>query len=341
MASELALVERQLFTLGPSFDQVLRPIGIPAERIIRSVVIQCERTPRLLECTLPSILQAATTGAILGLEADGHTGQGFLIPFRDKGTLKAQWQTGYKGFVTLGARVGLTIDGAVVREGDAFDFQEGSDAFVKHKKAPGSRGQRIVWAWACATAPGRTPIVKVLDIDEIRDVMARSPAVKAGQQTPWRDEAIGFPAMAEKTAKRRLARSLPLSVYQMAARIDEAHEEQGKHAFLHPEKGIVIDAVAEPVGIVQPDATSDMLAELPAGPAFYVLSAPPSGERRRFPTIEAWRGFFEDIVPRMSRREGIEHLRDANAKNFDDYSRQYVSEVNAVVALIDGRLRRL
>jgi len=45
--------------------------------------------------------------------------------------------------------------------------------------------------------------------------------------------------MCEKTAKRRLRRDMPLSVYQSAARMEEAHEEQGLHSWIHPDKGVM------------------------------------------------------------------------------------------------------
>jgi recombination protein RecT len=94
----------------------------------------------LLQCTPISVIQAATTGAVLGLEADGATGQGYLVPFRRKGRGRfAQWLTGYKGYNTLAARVGLTINGDVVREGDFFDWEKGSAGFVRHKPSLAAR----------------------------------------------------------------------------------------------------------------------------------------------------------------------------------------------------------
>src|SRR5260370_31572068 len=102
--------------LRPQFDELLRPTGVPAERIIRTVLISCERTPQLLECTPISVIQSATTFAVLGLEADGVTGQGYLVPFNNtkKRVKEAQALIGYKGYNTLRARSGLTIDGQPV-----------------------------------------------------------------------------------------------------------------------------------------------------------------------------------------------------------------------------------
>lgn len=346
MATELALIERQLTPLAPMFTELLKSTGVSAERIIRSVLISCERTPRLLDCTPGSVIQAATTGAVLGLEADGHTGQGFLVPFRDnkRGLLLAQWQTGYKGYNTLAARVGLTVDGEVVREGDGFDFELGSTAYVKHKKKLGAgTGRRIIASWAVASAPGRNPVVVVLDIDEIMAVKDRSQAAKArggdAEFSPWNDASgPGFAAMAGKTAKRRLGRSLPLSAFIGAARIDEAHEEQGRHAFLHPDRGLVIDGEAQQlVGNAQPSPPADMLPGLAAPPSFKIRSV--TGAMQSLPTIEAWRAAMQQFVEGIRSAESLERFRDINALGFEDYCREHPADVRAIIELIDRKLR--
>jgi recombination protein RecT len=232
-SNELAILERQLAPLSPHFSQVL-PKTLPVERLIRTIVISAQRLPKLLECDRQSLFNAAMSAACLGLEVDGVTGQAYLIPFKGR----AQLVVGYKGYNTLAARSGITITGAVVREGDEFDYQLGSAAYVRHKPK-GSKG-RITHAWACAQSIDRPAVVQVLDIDELMSVKAKSPGA-ARSDSPWNDPSIGFPAMCEKTAKRRLARSMPLNVMQQAARMDEAVDEQGAPAWISPDKGVVID----------------------------------------------------------------------------------------------------
>lgn len=342
MSNALATIERALSPLAPQFDQLLRPIGVPAERIIRSVLISCERTPKLLECTPLSIIQGAGTLAVLGLEADGFTGQAWLVPFRDHGIYKAQPLVGFKGYNTLAARVGLTVDGEVVREGDSFEFELGTAAFVRHKKQLGAgTDRRIIGAWAAATAPGRNPIVVVLDIDEILAVKARSQAAKSrgGDEafSPWNDPAVGFPAMSGKTAKRRLARSLPLSVYINAARVDEAHEEQGAHAWIHPEKGLVIDGVGQPLADPQPAPVAPQALAKP--PSFRVTRL--DGTTYDCNTIEEWRGKMQMAVRSIARHERIERFRDLNAPRMDDYAEKYAGDVRAVSYEIERRLKEI
>src|ERR1700719_1423116 len=233
MGNDLAVLESQFKPLAPKFEQVLNGI-MPASRLIRTVMISCERTPKLFECDRQSLFNAAMTFAVLGLEVDGVTGQGYIIPF--KGV--AQPVIGYKGMNTLGARSGLTISGGVVREGDEFEYREGSHAFLRHKRKLGDESRRqIIASWATASSKDRPGTVKILSITEILAIKAKSPR---GTQPPWADDAIGFPAMAEKSAKRRLARDMPLNVFQAAARMEEAFEEQGTPSYIHPDKGVVV-----------------------------------------------------------------------------------------------------
>jgi recombination protein RecT len=271
MANDLVLLENQLKPLAPRFAQVLGNT-MPVERLMRTVMISVERLPLLLECDRQSIFNAAMSAACLGLEVDGVTGQAFLIPFKGK----AQLVIGYKGFNTLAARSGITVTGGVVREGDKFEYELGSSAFVRHVPVLGNKG-RIIGAWAVGAAHGRPPIPSVLSIDDLMGVKARSPGAKRSD-SPWNDQVIGFPAMSEKTAKRRLARSMPLNVMQLAARLDEAFEEQGQAAWISPDKGVVLEGevIAPRHSTITPLA-EDLISPPSAPAANAVGSAPHSG----------------------------------------------------------------
>lgn len=253
MANEIALLEQQFQPLVPHLQQVLAS-RMPVERLVRTVLISVERLPALLQCNRQSLFNAAMSAAVLGLEVDGVTGQAFIIPFKNK----AQLVIGYKGYNTLAARSGLTITGGVVREGDDFKFDEARGLIEVNRKL-GKEGERkIIAAWAKAAANDRPAVVKVLSIDEIMSIMAKSPGAKR-DESPWRDPEIGFPAMAEKSAKRRLARSMPLNVMQSAARMEEAFEEQGVGSRIDPERGVVVDVL--PASEASETPTKDMLIE--------------------------------------------------------------------------------
>lgn len=256
MPSNIAILENQLTPLAPRFEAALAGL-LPVPRLIQSVLISVERTPALLDCTPDSILRSAMSAACLGLPIDGVTGQCFMIPFREKGTPKAQLVVGYKGYNTLAARGGMTVAGSVVREGDDFEYELGSTPFVRHRPKLGNPG-RIIAAWATATHNDRPPLVSILGIDDILAIKSRSPGAKRND-SPWNDTLVGFPAMSEKSAKRRLSRSMPMDYaplrqFHIAATMDEATEERGLTASV-TERGLEIDGKAERIGNFEPSET--------------------------------------------------------------------------------------
>ncbi len=257
MPNDLIVLEQQLAPLAPHFEQALAGV-MPVDRLIRTAIISVERNPYLLECDRQSFFNTIMSAGVLGLEMDGVTGQCFPVPFKKR----VQLVIGYKGYNTLGARAGLTITGEVVREGDDFDYQLGTGAFVKHKPKLGNKG-RIIGAWAQAGALGRPPVISVLGIDELLEIKRKSPGA-AKSDSPWNNEAIGFPAMCSKSAKRRLCRSTPLNVMQLAARMEEAFEEQGKQAFIKPDGQLVIEGEESPIATVHHDNHTPEAAMLTA-----------------------------------------------------------------------------
>jgi recombination protein RecT len=287
MSNDLVAFENQLKPLAPVFAEVLGQT-MPVARMMRTVVVSCERNPRLLGCERQSLLNAAMTFAVLGLEVDGVTGQGFLVPFKDKrrGAEVVQPIIGYLGYNTIAARAKLTITGRVVREGDGFEFDEGR-GYVEHVRKLGDESKRrIIAAWAKASSNDRPPAVRVLSIDELMAVKAKSPR---GMEPPWADPAIGFPAMCEKTAKRRLRRDMPLSAYQLGATMEEAHEERGEHSWIHPEKGVMIEGEA-----IRPNHTSNT-------PTAQDLISPPSLQEEARMAAERGRDTFAAFCRRLTK----------------------------------------
>lgn len=238
MANELIVIERDMKPMIPHFQEALAG-RMPVQRLVRTVLVSLERTPKLLDCTRQSIFNAAMSAAVLGLEVDGITGQAFLIPY---GTT-AQLVIGYKGMNTLGARSGYTITASAIREGDEIAYQKGTGAFLRHVPVLGSKN-RTIGFWSVAESKSLPAIIEVLSIDDILAVKAKSPGAKKSD-SPWNDSTIGFPAMGEKTVRRRLSRSMPLNAqtqeYHLAARMEEAFEEQGLPASIGPDRILRIE----------------------------------------------------------------------------------------------------
>lgn len=249
MASNVAIIERALQPLESRFDALLRGSVIDAKALIQQVLVSVERSPKIALCTPQSIINGTNTAAVLRLPIDGATGQFFLLPFDLKGTMVAQPAVGYKGYNTIAARGAVTITAGIVREGDKeWEYREGTGGFIHHTRKLDNDG-RIIAAWALASANDRPAVPVILGIKEINTIMERSPAMRPGGDvggfSPWKDPKIGFPAMAEKTAKRRLARSIPWQIddgrYLTAARIEEAHEEQGAYSYIGGRGEVVLE----------------------------------------------------------------------------------------------------
>jgi recombination protein RecT len=301
---ELAIIEQTLRPLTPHFAEALRPSGIAPERLVRTVLVSLERMPSLISCDRQSIINAAMSAAVLGLEVDGVTGQAYLIPFQRR----AQLVIGYKGFNTLAARSGITINGSVVREGDAFEYQLGTGGYIRHRPKLTDRG-RIVAAYAYAESRDRPPIIGApLSIDDIMAIKDKSPGSKRSE-SPWNDPDIGFPAMAEKSAKRRLARAMPLNVMTLAARMDEAHEEQGLHAWVHPTKGVQVEG--EAVVLVERDNTKPKLER----PRYLLIGS--DGTEVEKATVEQWQSALSYALQRIPSAERLAAFNERHRAIFD------------------------
>lgn len=309
MATELALIERELTSRKPILMEVL-PKELPPQRLIRTIIIACEKTPRLLTCTMPSIISSAYTAAVLGLEVDGVTGQGFLVPYGGAAT----FQVGYKGYATIGARSGIAVNSGVVREGDDFQYELGTDGFVRHRPSlDGRQGRRIIAAWATGTAIGRPPIFAVMPYPDILEIMKKSAGAKK-PESPWNDlQGRGHEAMCAKTAIRRMGSAVPVIAFQQAVFIDN-QSDLGKRAYLRPDGATVIDA--------------DVVEEKPGSP--YPRSAPIAGltvDPR--PKPEATKGV----------REIIAELRAMSKEQADQWAADNAPRL-AAMAAGDERQRR-
>lgn len=260
---DLGNLEENLVMLAPRFDAVLgNGTSMDSKRLIQTLLISCERSPKLMKCTRSSLIMGAMTFATLRLPIDGASGQGFLLPFAGV----AQPAIGYKGYNTIAGRSGFSINAGTVREGDKWDYQEGSGGFVMHKRVLDSKAPIIAF-WAVAEAKERPPLVSILGIGEVNAIMQKSPAVRAKAETPWNDATIGFPAMGQKSARRRLARGMPWDVdegrFLLAARMEEAFEEQGKRSYLEGPRMMIEGEAGNGVFDVttpEPPKASDLMA---------------------------------------------------------------------------------
>lgn len=231
----LTLVRDELRLRTHQFEAVL-PDHLPVARLERMVLSAVQINRKLLECDRSSLWRSVMTAATLGLEPDGVTGQGYLIPFRGK----VVFVPGYKGLVTLAANAGYIVRGHVVRKADFIDVHYGLEESITHKpvlNAGRDQGMNpIVGAYASARHSNLPPAFEWMDLNDILRIRDRSEgykaAIKFGHSTPWDTD---FAEMARKTPVRALADQLPLSVQRAVA--IEAMYDAGKRAYATKKPG--------------------------------------------------------------------------------------------------------
>jgi recombination protein RecT len=173
-----------------------------AERFIRLTANAARTTPKILQCHPGTVVNALLFFAQLDLEPASALGHGWLVPYGKV----CQPIVGYRGFIELALRVPMYVgvEAHVVREGDAFDWQQGTEPRIVHRPNFGGRGE-VCGAYAIVTRADGGKQSDVVDREEIDAVRARS---KASDDGPWKTD---FAEMAKKTAVRRLAKYLRLS----------------------------------------------------------------------------------------------------------------------------------
>lgn len=215
--------------------------GLTADRLVRIALTECTRTPRLLECTAESLVAAVLTSAQLGLEPDGTLGRAYLIPFRNrkKGVIEAQLQVGYQGLKELALNTDAvqSISATVVREGDEFSWQRGTDPKIEHvpkfvKPRPADlepdeikswnrfHGPPIIAVYAIAQIKGLDrPEFEVMSTEEVEQIRRMS---KQPDSPMWTGH---WPMGARKTVVKRFCKLLPASTsLQKAVALDDMAE---------------------------------------------------------------------------------------------------------------------
>lgn len=244
-ARPIDTVRAALEKMKPQLAMAL-PRHLTPDRLLRVAMSAIQNTPKLLECDRTSLYSAIMTCAQLGLEPDGVLGQAYLIPYGNK----VQFIPGYRGLIALARNSGevLSIQAHEVCERDTFTYRFGLRAELDHVPAAGDRGA-VTHFWAMAEFKGggnHWDVMTKAEVDAIRDGsqgyrMAKRFAKDGVVNSPWVQHYV---EMGKKTAVRRIAKYLPMSV-QKAAALADAYDG-GRHGSIDEHGEIVIaDAQVE------------------------------------------------------------------------------------------------
>lgn len=247
MSGELATLNRDLEAYRPRFDMAIPPGSmVNAGRLIQTIAMAAEKNSELLKCTRESLMMSAITAANLGLPVDGVTGQGYIIPRRDRGVLKAQFQPGYKGLITLAARASFIVAAVIVRENDPLRIVEGSEnPRIEHEIVATKMRERgrPIGCYARARSHGFPSEYHWMADVEILAVRDKSQSYQANAaKSVWGMDPL---SMYLKTPILFLARRLPAELLVKAATLDERSEQPGTFAYMSGGE-VVIEGQAYP-----------------------------------------------------------------------------------------------
>jgi len=223
--------EVELPKMLPQFEAA-RPLGLPTEwitRFERCLMTTISNNPRLLDANRASLWNACMSAAVFGLEPDPALRQVALVPFKGH----VQCIPMYPGYVKLAANAGWLIEAHSVRQADDFEYEFGTDQFLKHRPRMGAgtgTDNPVIGAYAFARRidnPNGSKAIEVLSLEQIIEIRNKSAGYKyaasKGGDSPWITD---FPAMARKSPIRSLAMHLPLEVQKMAT-LDLEQERTG------------------------------------------------------------------------------------------------------------------
>lgn len=201
------------------------PKHVGADRMLKIALGALRTTPKLMNCSVESLMGAVVHCSQLGLEPNTPLGHAYLIPFenRKKGVTEVQIVLGYKGLIDLARRSGQIVSIAAheVCANDEFEYSYGLDETLVHKPAMGARGP-VVAFYAVAKLQGGGHAFEVMSaeqINEIRDNSQNYKFARDKKMTVWGQH---YAEMGRKTVLRRLVKYLPVSIeLAQAAALDE------------------------------------------------------------------------------------------------------------------------
>ncbi|WP_237173007.1 recombinase RecT [Paracandidimonas lactea] len=225
------------------------PKHVSADRMLKIALGALRTTPKLMNCSVESLMGAVVHCSQLGLEPNTPLGHAYLIPFenRRKGVTEVQIVLGYKGLIDLARRSGQIVSIAAheVCANDHFEYSYGLEETLVHKPAMSGRGPVIAF-YAVAKLVGGGHAFEVMSADQINEIRDASQNYKFARDkssTVWGQH---YAEMGRKTALRRLVKYLPVSIeLAQAAALDEVGSTGRSQALDNVLEGDYITPVEE------------------------------------------------------------------------------------------------
>jgi recombination protein RecT len=214
------------------------------KQLVAKTLVTIQSTPYLVDTNPVSIFWCFVHAAELGLSLDPYSQEAHIIPYDDRkrGTGKrAKLITGYRGLIKLALQHPkvLSVHARAVREKDTFDYDEGSNPFVIHKKCLKGHPGEVIAAYAVIDLVDGGKIICVMprfDIDKVRTMSRGS----NDADSPW---VKWFEEMAAKTVLRNALKQSPRSIEAEKAL---ALEDAADNGAVEPGEEIVVRRTQQP-----------------------------------------------------------------------------------------------
>lgn len=191
-------------------------LGSPEKALefMSNVVESVRRNPALLECVPATVISSFIVMASLKLMPSGVSGEAFVLPYKNKGRMEAQFQLGYQGIITLLYRAGAkSVVAELVREKDSFELVNGK---VLHKvnplKSRADRGE-VIGAYAIITNSSGGTVESFMRMEDIHSHAKRFSKSYGGDYSPWNASSDPEGWMPRKTVLKQAAKLAPKNEY--------------------------------------------------------------------------------------------------------------------------------
>lgn len=178
-----------------------------ALKFLSGVMADVKRTPALLDCSQETLINSYMMMAQLELMPSGVSGEAYVLPYKNRGKMEAQFQLGYQGLVTLFYRAGVrAITAEIVYKNDYFEVVNGE---ITHK--PDYFSDR-------GNPKGAYVIVELQEGGKISKVMKKEDILKIGEKfskswntsfSPWNEKNDPELWMWKKTVLKQVAKLVP------------------------------------------------------------------------------------------------------------------------------------
>lgn len=214
-STSLSVADRQFLNLKQQFHtmglmrkiELALPRGIDASRYYNVALTEIRRSPGLAECSLISLAGSIVQAAQVGLELDRNLGQAWLIPYMRDGQKECELQFGYRGLIQLAWRTDKvkSLYSRVVHEGEYFEYQDGTERYLRHQPNDEYEDQPIIFVYAMVhyTNGGTDFVVMSRKAVEKRRARSKFPDSKA-----WKND---WAAMAMSKPLSTLIKRMPVS----------------------------------------------------------------------------------------------------------------------------------